>query len=709
MEILGREKLREITYRDKNYYGKEIRKLGEGTFGEVTKFTIDGGISVAIKTFKNEEDESYRDALREISLLRRCNHPCVMKLIDVVDFKAEADFTLAMVMELGFMSLADSFKTINPAKYQYTISVERVEKTMYQLAAGLSYLHDNDIAHRDLKPGNIVLTRDGRALIADLGASRCGVIKGARYSLPVQTLWWRAPEIAMMQKIYDAKKADVYSLGIIFTELWHGAFIMRGVETPMELIVREAMAFGNISVRAWPEALKIAPSIFEGSEFEDTLKKKNPKTVFDMIQERPTLYKNFQKWEPIILDMLAFNPSKRASSYRVFEYEGFNSLRDPFIEEYADINTKCGSFLDRYALPAQNVNTENPLVMIGELTYTQLTILTRWLYEVGNEYHLSQSTTQHYFYLLALFLDKEKELGYPYLKKSNFQMLGAACVFISSELCETYPVGIDDLVYISDNIFTREQFKGAVAYVLKTVKFDLTFSLPIQYIDILYGIIHPWTYLYNNLIGILLAANLLKKEAKTLAYAAVYIVQKIKGQNYPSCIDPVLSEVRKQAQACITTLVAAKSFNDLKDFVLKLENGLGGYTFTIGDPLFFATETIKSEKKSTVDLKWTTQLLVDSEMDSSRESLAELIKDRIYYSAVARLRGDRVRERKAFMRYFNLDFPFSGKGELVIPERMPSKIIIRMGKIQDSTTVTVIFSKVEAILVSDLQDFIASL
>ena len=90
---------------------------------------------------------------------------------------------------------------------------------MLQLLCGLSYLHKNNIIHRDLKFSNLLITQGGILKLADFGLTRkliCPLRKDI-YTPKVVTLWYRAPEI-LINTGYYGKPADVWAVGCILAE-----------------------------------------------------------------------------------------------------------------------------------------------------------------------------------------------------------------------------------------------------------------------------------------------------------------------------------------------------------------------------------------------------------------------------------------------------------------------------------------------------------
>ena len=66
---------------------------------------------------------------------------------------------------------------------------------MFQLMKGMTYCHQHRVIHRDLKPGNLLIDKNGALKIADFGLARAFGVPLRAYSHHVVTLWYRAPEV----------------------------------------------------------------------------------------------------------------------------------------------------------------------------------------------------------------------------------------------------------------------------------------------------------------------------------------------------------------------------------------------------------------------------------------------------------------------------------------------------------------------------------
>jgi len=155
---------------------------------------------------------------REIEVLKLCQHPNIIRLLDVF----ENHEYLYIVMELLYVDLY-----VYLQNQDFSISEQRACSIIHSLAASLFYLHSYGIVHRDLKLDNIMMadeTMDSDVKLVDFGLSK---IIGPKETCdePFGTLGYAAPEVLL--RVPYGKAVDIWGLGII-------AFILLAGLSPFE-------------------------------------------------------------------------------------------------------------------------------------------------------------------------------------------------------------------------------------------------------------------------------------------------------------------------------------------------------------------------------------------------------------------------------------------------------------------------------------------
>lgn len=130
------------------------------------------------------------------------------------------------------------FDYIYSPKYNKNMTIFNVLKILFQTLDGMCFLRDNKIMHLDLKPGNIMIDKNGFIKIIDFGLSR---LEHEKLVVLVQTRWYRAPEILMRhvdtQKTKISYYTDMWSFGCIIYELLTFEPMFQ-YETEVELLLK---------------------------------------------------------------------------------------------------------------------------------------------------------------------------------------------------------------------------------------------------------------------------------------------------------------------------------------------------------------------------------------------------------------------------------------------------------------------------------------
>ncbi|XP_071737295.1 probable serine/threonine-protein kinase At1g54610 isoform X2 [Rutidosis leptorrhynchoides] len=203
---------------------EKIDKIGQGTYSNVYKArdTMTGKI-VALKKvrFDNLEPESVKFMAREILILRRVDHPNVVKLEGLVTSRMSCSLYLVfeyMEHDLAGLAASPTIKFTEP----------QVKCYMHQLLSGLEHCHNSHVLHRDIKGSNLLLDNDGSLKIADFGlASFFDPNHKQPMTSRVVTLWYRPPELLLGATDYGVG-VDLWSAGCILAELLAGKPIMPG-------------------------------------------------------------------------------------------------------------------------------------------------------------------------------------------------------------------------------------------------------------------------------------------------------------------------------------------------------------------------------------------------------------------------------------------------------------------------------------------------
>ncbi|WOK97116.1 CBL-interacting protein kinase 7-like [Canna indica] len=194
------------------------RLLGRGTFAKVyLARSLSDGATVAIKVLDKPElvdTGMCRSFLTEVAAMRRLSHPHVLKLHEVMATRSK----IFLVMEHApggdlLVRVARRGRLSEPSARRY----------FHQLVSALHYCHARGVAHRDVKPQNLLLDRAGNLKVSDFGlAALPDQLRGdGRLHTACGTPAYAAPEV-VRRRGYDGAKADAWSCGVILFVLLTG-------------------------------------------------------------------------------------------------------------------------------------------------------------------------------------------------------------------------------------------------------------------------------------------------------------------------------------------------------------------------------------------------------------------------------------------------------------------------------------------------------
>eukprot|EP01025_Chloroclados_australasicus_P041400 TRINITY_DN4384_c0_g3_i1.p1 TRINITY_DN4384_c0_g3~~TRINITY_DN4384_c0_g3_i1.p1 ORF type:complete len:881 (+),score=81.81 TRINITY_DN4384_c0_g3_i1:160-2802(+) len=226
-----------------------IKKIAEGAFGKVKLCynTVDRQL-YAVKVLyrktlnkslnkrhslrrKNKQlqavqDPAVQDMLREIAVLKKLEHPNVVKLKEVID---PPSFEDPLMLVMDYLEGGHVVNRIEGTNDRFDALLEDEAREYFRMMCkGLDYLHYNRVVHGDLKPENLLLDGKGELKIADFGCARIKDVDTvltttSRYGTPA----FRAPEMLTGDN-YDPFAADIWALGVCLYCMVFGVLPFRG-------------------------------------------------------------------------------------------------------------------------------------------------------------------------------------------------------------------------------------------------------------------------------------------------------------------------------------------------------------------------------------------------------------------------------------------------------------------------------------------------
>lgn len=201
------------------------KQLGEGGFGIVYEGEWNT-TKVAIKTLRlqnNQYPEAWKAFRKEVNIMVKLNHPNIVQLYGI----CKSNIKYWMVLE--FIPKGDLLNLLTDKKEQLPWT-RRLSIAM-NITSGLSYLHDKNIMHRDLKSPNVLIDTNYCAKLADFGFSRIKIATKTAYTSSSEgTVSHMAPEL-FERKVKLTPMSDIYALGVVFWEIVARQEAWKGVKT----------------------------------------------------------------------------------------------------------------------------------------------------------------------------------------------------------------------------------------------------------------------------------------------------------------------------------------------------------------------------------------------------------------------------------------------------------------------------------------------
>ena len=298
---------------------KIIKKIGEGSYGLVyLVISQKTSIRYVLKKIdlKGLSKEEIKETSNEVNLLKKLDHPNIIKFIDV--YKSRRYLELFM----EYAERGDLYEQIcKQKKKNKPFEEKKIIDWLIQSCQALNFIHSKHIIHRDIKPHNIFLTKKGSVKLGDFGVSKTLNNTLEKAKTFVGTAYYLPPEIINGKKY--SFMADIWSLGVTFYQL-----------------MTFKMPFEGDSIPA------IIKKIIDGGGYEKIIKKNYSEDLINLV------YK-----------MMETKPSKRPKAGEILNMDFIKKRIEVYLKEnqFDDMLSKTiiNQYQEKYAFHNNENNFNN--------------------------------------------------------------------------------------------------------------------------------------------------------------------------------------------------------------------------------------------------------------------------------------------------------------------------------------------------------------
>jgi streptogramin lyase len=213
------------------------RLLGAGGMGQVYRAhdpRLEREVAMKVLSTALAKEPGYLERFRrEARAVAKLNHP---NIVPVYDFGEQGDLTYLVMPLISGGTLRDYLA------HRQVLPLSEAVSIAEQVAGALQYAHERGLVHRDVKPANILMSDEGRALLSDFGIVRLVQKADAAATLTHMGAFVGSPEYAAPEMVVGEAidhRVDVYALGVLLFQMLTGRLPFTGA-TAVSLLMMQA-------------------------------------------------------------------------------------------------------------------------------------------------------------------------------------------------------------------------------------------------------------------------------------------------------------------------------------------------------------------------------------------------------------------------------------------------------------------------------------
>jgi len=209
-----------------------VSKLGQGSMGSVYRakqISMDRPVAIKVLSQQYSRNKQYvHRFLQEARAAAQLSHPNIVRAIDVGNVRDLYYFVMEFV---DGDSLQDRLRKDEIFEQDEALGIT------IQVCAALKHSHSHEIIHRDIKPDNILVDKNGQAKLCDLGLAKAAAESTGitDHGVPLGTPYYMSCEQARGSKDLDSR-TDIYSLGATLYHLVTGKVPFEGDSGPLVMV-----------------------------------------------------------------------------------------------------------------------------------------------------------------------------------------------------------------------------------------------------------------------------------------------------------------------------------------------------------------------------------------------------------------------------------------------------------------------------------------